>query len=173
MKNKLITIIGIIYVILAIFVTKFLLDRNDFGVFETKDNYYAYNTAISECGKTSLVSFPKVSDYGNFLNEEVYYFADDNILKKGVVVSYSPEENTFTVQNDSYSVNNLLGKPEKGYLLLGVLLCFLTTRFVYLVLIIIPVFILLVYEVYLLFVYLKKGKTRKDLKDETIKENKE
>lgn len=173
MKNKLITIIGVVYVILAIFVTNFLLNRNDFGVFETKDNYYAFNSAITECGKTSLVRFSKVKNYSNLLNEEVYYFTDNDILKKDIVMSYSAEDETFAVQNGSYSINNLLGKPDKKYILVGALLCFLTTRFVYLVLIIIPVFILLVYEVYLLFVYLKKGKKRKGLEDEVIKENKE
>ena len=165
MKSKLITVVGLIYVVLAIFVTKFLLDRNDFGVYELGDSYYMYNSSIVEFNKTSLVHFEKKGDYGNLVGEEVYYFNNDKILKKDELLSFSKDDKSFTVQSGEYGLENFLGKPDRGYFLLGSLLGFFTTKAVYLCLIIIPVFILLVYEVYLLFVYIKKDKKRKVLDD--------
>ena len=170
MKNKVITVLCIIYVILAIFVTSFLLTRNEFRVFELNDSYYIYNPAITEFNKTSLVHFERKEDYGYLAGEEVYYFDNDKILKKETMISFSKEDKKFSVQGGEYEISHLLGKPDRGLFLIGSILGFLTTKFVYLVFIIIPVFILLIYEVYLLFIYLKKGKHGKDLENEKDKE---
>ena len=169
MKGKVFAIICVIYVILSVFVTKFLLDRNDYGVFETKDNYYVCNSKIEEYSGTALVKFNKLDDYNKISNEKIYYF-DEKELKSGTLTSYDKEEKVFTVDENNYSVENLLGKPSNGYFLIGSLLSFLTTKVFYLIFIIIPVLILLIYEIYLLVKYVRNNKERKGSNNEKIVE---
>ena len=174
MKKNIKRIMGVVYIILAIFVTKFLLDRNDFGVFETNSSYYVSNSAIKEYSNTSLVKFDRSNDYSDLIGEKVYYFNDDGMLKDEMLESFDKENKTFNIGGVTYKISNMLGKPSNGYAVLGALLSFFTTKIVYLLLVILPVFLLLVYEVYLLVIYLKNGKNGKDLKNDKMdKKNKE
>ena len=157
MKGKVLAVIGIVYIILSVFVTKFLLDRNDYGVFETKDNYYICNEAIKEYGSTTLVKFNKNADYTTMINEKVYYF-DESEIKNDTLAAYDKDGKVFTIGDTNHEIDSLLGKPEKGYALVGGLLNFLTTKIFYLIFIIVPVVCLLVYEIYLLVKYIRNGK---------------
>ena len=169
MKGKLIVIIGIIYVILSVVVTKFLLDRNDYGAFETSSNYYVYSDKIEEYSNTSLVKFSKENDYTSLINKKVYYYNDDKEIQSDILTDYNKDEKIFTINDTNYNVEKMLGIPSKGYLLLGVIINFLTTKLFYLIFIIIPVTILLIYEIYLLFVYIRNGKSRKSDNNERNK----
>ncbi len=166
MKGKIIAVVGVIYVILSVFVTKFLLDRNDYGVFETNDNYYVSDKTIDEYSNGSLVKFAKMDDYSSLVNEKVYYFNEGKQLKSATLGAYDKDEKVFTIESTNYNVENLLGKPSNGYILIGAILSFLTTKVFYLLFIIIPVVFLLIYEIYLLSIYIRGGKNRKEANDE-------
>ncbi len=168
MKGKIIAIIGVIYVILSVFVTKFLLDRNDYGAFETNDNYYVCDKVIEEYSKGSLVKFTKMDDYSALVNEKVYYFDEDKTLKSAELVAYDKDEKIFTIGDINHSSDSLLGKPTKGYALVGAIISFLTTKVFYLLFIIIPVVFLLIYEIYLLTIYFRNGKNRKEANNEKM-----
>ena len=48
MKKKLLIVTFIIYIIAIIISTKALLDKNEYGVYVTKNNYYICNEKIKE-----------------------------------------------------------------------------------------------------------------------------
>lgn len=171
MKGKIISVIGIIYIVLSVFVTKFLLDRNDYNVFETQNSYYYCNSEIKEYGATHLVLFEKMDDYTPIVGKNIYYFDANKELKNGVLASYDKDEKVFTIDDTNHSVENLLGVPKKGYFLLGTIINVLTTKVFYLIFIIVPVAFLLVYEIYLLILYVRNNKNRRDSNEENVNKN--
>ena len=46
MKKKLLIVSFVIYLVIVLIATKALLDRNEYGVFETKNDYYICNEKI-------------------------------------------------------------------------------------------------------------------------------
>lgn len=171
MKGKIITIIGVIYVILSVFVTKFLLDRNENNVFETEKAYYYCNSEIKEYGSTHLVKFDKLDDYSSLVGNDVYYFDTNKQLKNGKLESFDKKENVFSINETNHTVDNLLGVPKKGYFLLGSVINVLTTRVFYLIFIIIPIAFLFVYEIYLLSIYVRNSKNRRDNNEKNVSKN--
>ena len=162
MKKKLITIVGIIYVILAAFVTKFLLDKNEFGVFETKNNYYVYSDELDNYSKSSLVRFEKNINYNDLINEKVYFFNEEKKIKSDVLKSIDDNGAVFTINETKYNIANLLGKPNNSYVFLGTLLNILTSKVFYLLFIIVPMAFLLIFEIYLFVIYIRNSKDGKD-----------
>lgn len=158
MKKKVLLVLFIIYIIIVLLVTKTLLDKNENGVFDTKNYYYVCNEKISEYDKSSLVRFNKNVDYEAMIDSEVYYYDDDKELQSGKLSLYDKENETFTVNDVSYKKDRLLGKADKGYQFIGSLLNFLTSRVVYLILFIVPILALLVYEIVVFIKYCIKDK---------------
>lgn len=158
MKKKVLLVLFIIYIIIVLLVTKTLLDKNENGVFDTKNYYYVCNEKISEYDKSSLVRFNKNVDYEAMIDSEVYYYDDDKELQSGKLSLYDKENETFTVNDVSYKKDRLLGKADKGYQFVGSLLNFLTSRVVYLILFIVPILALLVYEIVVFIKYCIKDK---------------
>lgn len=171
MKRKILTVIGIIYIILSVFVTKFLLDRNDYNVFETENTYYYCNSAIKEYGSTHLVEFDKHEDYTSLIGKNVYYFDANKELKNDILEGYNKEENYFTIGDTNHDVDRLLGIPKRSYFLLGSIINLLTTKIFYLIFVIIPVAFLLVYEIYLLVLYVRNSKNRRDNNEKVTNKN--
>ena len=168
MKKKVFIILFIIYIVIVLIVTKTLLDKNENGVFVTNNYYYVCNENISEYDKSSLVRFNKKVDYEKMINTNVYYFDDNNNLQNGELSQYDKENETFTVNDVSYKNDKLLGKADKGYQFIGTLLNVLTSRVVYLILFIVPILILLVYEIIVFIKYICQDKNTVD-KDEKKK----
>ena len=54
MKKKLLIVALVIYALIVLMSTKALLDRNEYGVFETKNNYY-YSGEVENYSKSSLL----------------------------------------------------------------------------------------------------------------------
>lgn len=167
MKKKLLIFSFIIYIIIAIIATKALLDRNEYGVFVTKNNYYICNEKIKEYDGSSLVRFAKNVDYEEMIDEEVYYFDTDNDLKKDKLVSYDKEQSLFSINNEVFEGDKVLGRPDKAYQIVGSLLNIITSRAFYLIFVIIPILALFIYEIRLLVIYVAHSKNRKDNEDDT------
>ena len=172
MKKKILIVTFILYLIVAVIATKALLDRNEHGVFDTKDNYYICNEIIKEYDGSSLVRFAKNVDYEKMIDEEVYYFDADNNLKFDKLGSFDKEKETFIINEESYSKANLLGRPDKAYQIVGSLLNIITSRAFYLIFIIIPILVLFIYEIKLLVTYVAHNKDGKD-NDNDKKKSKE
>ena len=162
MKKKLLIVLFVIYAIVALVATKTLLDRNEHGVFVTKNNYYVCNDRIKEYDGSSLVHFDKNADYEKMVGEEVYYFDNNNELQHNKLASFDNEKGLFSVEEDNYDVGNLLGQPDKAYQLVGSILNIITSRAFYFIFIIIPILCLFIYEIYLLVNYVSLNKAGKD-----------
>ena len=162
MKKKIFVVLFIVYIIIVLLVTKTLLDKNEYGVFDTKNYYYLCNSEIKEFDKSSLVRFSKNVDYQKMIESDVYYFDDDSNLQKGKLLAYDAENEIFSVKDISYKKERLLGQADKGYQFVGSIINFLTSRVVYLILFIIPVILLFIYEIYLFIVYLCKGRKKEN-----------
>ena len=162
MKKKLLIIVFVIYIIIALFATKALLDRNEHNVFVTKNNYYICNEKIKEYDESSLVRFDKNANFEKMVSEEVYYFDDNNELKYDKLTEYDKEKRIFKIDSSNYDISNLLGKPDRAYQLVGSILNVLTSRAFYLIFVIIPIFGLFIYEIYLLVIYMSHNKDGKD-----------
>ena len=169
MKKKVLIVFFVIYLIVIIFATKALLDRNESGVFETKNNYYICNKIIKEYDSSSLVHFDKNADYEKLVEEEVYYFDKNNELKVGKLESYDKEKEIFTVDSDAYEKDKLLGIPDKAYQILGSFLNIITSRAFYLIFVIIPVIGLFGYEIHLFMKYLSQEKEKEEDNDKKTK----
>ena len=166
MKKKLLIISFVIYIIIIIIATKALLDRNEYGVFATKNNYYICNEKIKEYDGSSLVHFDRNMDYEKLVDEEVYYFDLNNELQSDKLVSFDKEKGIFSIGELNYEKDKLLGRPDKAYQIVGSILNIVTSRAFYLIFVIIPVVGLFIYEIYLFVKYLSHEKDKENVKEE-------
>ena len=173
MKKKILIIVFVIYGTIALLATKFLLDRNEYGVFETKNNYYICNETIKEYDGSSLVQFDKNIDSEKLVEEDVYYFNIVNELQSGKLVSYDKEKELFNIDGVDYDKDKVLGRPNKAYQLVGSLLNIVTSRAFYLIFVIIPFLGLLIYEIYLFTKYSSHEKNKKGVDNDKKTEEKD
>lgn len=174
MKKKLLIITFIIYGVVALIATKALLDRNEYGVFVTKNNYYICNERIKEYDQSSLVHFDRNIDYEKMIDEDIYYFDKLNILQNGKLTEYDKENGVFTIDDVKYDKEKVLGRPNKAYQIVGSLLNIITSRAFYLIFVIIPFIGLFIYELHLFFKYMSHEKNGKEIDNdkETKKKDK-
>ncbi len=165
MKKKILVIVLIIYALLVLISTKALLDRNENGVFETKNNYY-YSGEIADYPKSSLLKFAKDVDYKELVDKEVFYFDRDKTLRLDKLTSYDEEKEELTIAGEKYKTGYFLGVIDKEYKVLGSILSIITSKGFYFIFIIIPIVILFMFEIYLLFKYVDYNKNRKDNNNE-------
>ena len=165
MKKKLLIVSFVIYLIIVLIATKALLDKNEYGVFETKNNYYVCNKAIKEYDKSSLVHFDRNDDYNKMIDDDVYYFDKNNELQSGKLTLYDKEKNIFSIDDVSYENDKLLGRPDKAYQIVGTILNIITSSAFYLLFVIIPVIVLFIYEIRLFIKYLSHAKEKEDNND--------
>ncbi len=173
MKKKLLIVCFVIYLMVVLVAIKALLDRNELGVFETKNHYYVCNKKIKEYDASSLVHFDKNADYEKLVNEEVYYFDLNDELKIGELESFDKENEVFTIDGVEYEKEDrLLGRPDKAYQIVGSFLNIITSRAFYLIFVIIPIIGLFVYEIHLFKIYLSHEKDSKEEDDDNDKKSK-
>lgn len=165
MKKKILVIALIIYALLVLASTKALLDRNEYGVFETKSNYY-YSGEVENYSKSSLLKFAKNVDYEKLVDKEIYYFDKDANLKYNKLTSYDSEKENFTINGEEYKKSNILGVVDSECKVLGSIANLITSKGFYFVFVIIPIVVLFMLEIYLLFKYVEFNKNRKGNNDE-------
>ena len=165
MKKRILLIIGSLYIIFAIIITIFLFNKNEYGIYETKNSYFICNEAITEYSNSTLVKFDKNNKIESFIDRKIYYLDNNKEVKKEKVESYDKKQDIFMINDVPYESKYFLGQPSRGYILVGTLIKFLNNKIPYLIFIIIPVVLLLIFEIYLLIRYMKKKKDNKDEKD--------
>lgn len=153
-------IIGVLYVAIAVFTTAFLLNRNDYSVmqFGTQSLFIVNEDELQPyySGDTLLVIEKKNSDdikigdkifyYDTYSNEKVIKF--DEVSKKEKITDI---ETTFTTKNNSVlSSEYVIGTEEStsNYVLLGSVLNVLQSKWGFLFIIVFPLFLAFIYEIY-------------------------
>ena len=160
MKKKILVIALIIYALLVLISTKALLDRNEYGVFETRGNKY-YVGEVEGYAKSSLLKFAKNIELDKLVDKDVYYFDRDKILRNDKLTKYDGETEVLTINGENYKKNNFLGEVDKEYKCLGSILNVITSKGFYFIFIIIPIVVLFMFEIYLLVKYVDYNKNRK------------
>ena len=161
MKRVVLSILSIVYVIVSVFVTSCLLTFNDYRVSEFQNFSLIIvneDNQISGYDKGDLLVISNEVDDINSNQEILYYdtYESKVNIKVGKVVSrekVTDTESTFLLDNDKYlSSEFVIGSVSsiKVYPVVGSLLSLLESRWGYLIIIILPILVVFIYEIYAL-----------------------
>ena len=151
--------IEVVIIVYAIILTSFILSRNKYGYTQFGD-YTFYN--VSLIGETNIDNVKKgdllIVKNSNDINKGdlIYYYAvfDDNYLIKSDVVVDAKKEDAaalYTVDdgnNLTVSSNKVLGKYSSVYPKWGSVLTVLESRIGFLFLVLLPIIIVFIYQIY-------------------------
>lgn len=157
MKKKVINVFIIIYIIISIIATLFLLSYNDSLIARYKN--YAIVPMKHSYNKLNKGSLVIVKNNNKFsLEDNVYYFDNTSKIKEGKIETI--EDDALMVNGEVVLKEEVVGKTSKTFTipLLGFLVMLLTSKIGYLVFIILPVLLIFIYEIYLFWRCLKSTK---------------
>lgn len=164
MKKVVINILIILYFLVTIIVTYSLLSYNKYNIVETNDKYVlTLEEENKDFKKSDLIIIKKSNDYkkGDFVFYYDTYATKITVkyAKIGNIKEINNEEQEITLEDDLVlSSENILGKKQNttSYKALGVIFNTLTSKWGYLFIIIFPMLIAFVYELYAIFKEIKK-----------------
>ena len=171
MKNFLKSVfsfIGVVYLVLAVFAIVCLLKKNQYGLpqfgnttlvvaeSDALDNYY---------NKGDLIILKKPDNDSVKINDAVFFYETEfrkNTINVASVTGkdkINDEETTFHVNGTSFSSSYLVGKVDGSvkYPFIGKILSILTSKWGFLLLVILPFFILFMIEIVAIYDELKNG----------------
>ena len=164
-------IIFIPYVIIAIVLTIFLLNYNDYGVTELGSKTLVIvdgDELVPTYNKGDLLVVEKTPNSEISKNDNIFFY-EQNREKKTVVINLAKvinkkdvneTETTYTLEgNTDLSSEYVIGntKNVKVYSSLGSILSTLESRWVFLLLIIVPMLFIFLYEIYAFILEVKKN----------------
>lgn len=164
MKKVVINVLIILYFLVTIIVTYALLSYNKYNIVETNDKYVlTLEEENKDFKKSDLLVIKKSNDYkkGDFVFYYDTYATKIAVkyAKIGNIKEINSEEKEITLEDDLVlSSENILGKKQNttSYKALGVIFNTLTSKWGYLFIIIFPMLIAFVYELYAIFKEIKK-----------------
>lgn len=173
MKKVIKLILGIlvtIYLGVMIFTTSFLLKKNDFGAAKFFNNYLVLvedNVVNSEYKKNDLLVIAEKSSDTIKIGEKIFYFDVLSPTKKIKINEVTKtnkvgeEQRTFTLKDNSVVVaNNVMGTENntKTLSFFGTILYVFQSRYGFLFLVIFPLSLLFIYEIYAIYKEFKNSK---------------
>ena len=164
-KNITLGILFVIYFVFVVIMTVLLLNFNDYGVTEFGDtSLILINDEISNDNykKGDLVITKKKKLEKINIGDEIFTYKIDGkgsvSIDLGKVGNIYPEEEAIAFENGStYSVEYIAGVPEKIYEDVGLVLSVVESKWGFLFIVLVPSFLIFVYEVYSLIVEIKYG----------------
>ena len=164
MKKIIINILFIIYFIITILVTHSLLSYNKYNISEFNNHYLlTLKENIAGIKKSDLLSIKKSDDFK--VNDYVFYYdahgskVTIKIAQIKKIESVSDQEKTIVLDNELIlSSENILGTISNTtrYPLLGNVYNILTSKWGYPIIIILPMLVAFIYEVYEIAKEIKK-----------------
>lgn len=175
-KKILFTIIGVSYYVFALCMTILLLNYNDYNVTQFGEkSLVIINDDISreEYTKGDLVIVDSVKIRELNKGDTLFAYKVDkkgNVnLEVGNVGEIYLEEEAFSFENgETYSMEFAAGKPGKVYEEIGTFLSIVESKWGFLFIVLVPCFLIFIYEVYALIVEVKYGdeeEVQEDKKD--------
>jgi hypothetical protein len=163
------SIVGVVYVAVAVFTTAFLLNRNDYSVTQFGESslfivnedemqpYYCDDTllVIEKKANESIEIGEKIFYYDIYSNEKVIKF--NEVTKKEKITDV---ETTFTTKDNSVlSSEYVIGSESTttDYVLLGSVLNVLQSKWGFLFIIVFPLFLAFIYEIYAIVKEVREG----------------
>lgn len=169
MKKVILDVVIIVYIIIAIMTTIVLLSFNNNGIITMGDkNYYINKVAYENYSKNTLLVF-STSDFNDLVSKNVYYVnGEKNIVTDEVVnvVSEADGEYIINFSQDSIYSSQILGlEITESHSKIGKVITILTDKYIYLFVIILPVFVLFIFECYVLFKFIKRKREQIEVVD--------
>ena len=170
MKKWMKIVIGIvigIYLIMVVFTTAFLLNKNDYGVSKFLNRYLVIvdEESLEDFKKDSLLVIKSVDANDVEVGEKVFFYDTYSVEKKIKYTEVNKKkkinenETTFTMKDNSpISGQYLLGtqKSTSEMHTLGKILNVVQSRWGFLLIVVFPLFLALIYEMYAIYKEFKK-----------------
>ncbi|MDD4035910.1 MAG: hypothetical protein PHS45_01110 [Bacilli bacterium] len=161
-------IIGILvaaFFAFAISMTILLLSRNDYGITQIDDTSLVFikkevSSDKYKKGDLVLIESKKLNEVN--IGDELFIYQLDSTGKVsidvGVVGEIHPEYDAISFENGStYEMQFVIGKTDKVYNKIGAYLSVILSRWGFLFMILVPSFLIFVYQLYALIVEIKYG----------------
>ena len=164
-KRVIFTIIGVIYFSFALVMTILLLNYNKYGVTQFGEtSLVILDEKISmegyDKGDLVLVELPKIEDIKEGDTIFTYRVDKDGVphIEVGKVGKTYPEEDAVSFENgEPYSMEFVAGIPTKTYKNIGSYLSVIESQWGFLFIVLVPCFLIFIYELYALIVEIKYG----------------
>lgn len=165
-KSIIMGILMAVYFSFVIAMTVLLLNFNDYGVTEFGDtSFIIVNDEISndnyQKGDLVIVKKQKLEKFQ--IGEELFTYKVDSkgnvSIDLGKIGNIYPEEEAVSFENGStYSMDFIAGTPQEKHEKIGTFLSVVESKWGFLFIVLVPSFLIFVYEVYTLIVEIKYGK---------------
>lgn len=155
----------IMYFVFALVMTILLLSFNDYGVTEFDGtSLIMVNDRISNAefkkGNLVVVESKKLNEYKVGDHIFAYKIGNDRVptLQVGKIGTIYEEDKAIAFENgETYGTDYIAGVPVKQYEKIGTILSVVESKWGFLFIVLIPVFLIFVYEVYALIIEIKYG----------------
>jgi hypothetical protein len=169
-KKIIMAIIIFVFSCFALCMTVLLLNFNDFGVTEFGDkSLVILNRDISSKNykRGDLIIVEKVA-YDNIKEgDEIFAYSVDGRekvnIEVGVVQELFPKEKSIAYKNGAgFSQEYIIGKAIKTYNDIGTYLAVIESKWGFLFIVLVPCFVIFIYEIYALIVEIRYGEDEDD-----------
>ena len=150
MKELLWRMVLVVFVIIAVFVTTCTLSTNDYNVMQFGNKIWIIAGDNLESYSKNTLLIIKENNRNVKLNDEVFYYAEDNEgnkVKYGQITAIN--NNSYTINSEEIEKSMVIASNEnvKQVAVLGTILSVLTSRYGYLCLIILPILLAFIYQI--------------------------
>ena len=167
-KEVLLTILGVIYFAFALCITILLLNYNDYGVTQFGDKQFILikeDLSIGDYQQGDLVLVKSVKMENIQIGDKLFTYRIDKNKKihieYGVVGDVYETDQSISFENGaSYSIDFIAGKAYETHPKVGTYLSFIESQWGFLFLILVPIFLIFIYEVYALIIEIKYGSAK-------------
>lgn len=164
-KSTISFILFVAYFIFALIMTVLLLNYNTYGVTQFGDkSFVLVSSKISndqfKKGDLVITEHTKITDYAVGEYVFTYRIGADRVptIQLGKIGNVYPEEDALSFENgETYSSEYVAGKPIKQYEKVGGYLSIIQSKWGFLFIVLIPVFLIFIFEVYSLIIEIKYG----------------
>lgn len=164
-KNVLFTVIAIIYFAFALCMTLLLLNYNDYNVTQIGDTSLIIlndDVSIEGYNKGDLVLVESVDIDEIKKGDTIFAYKIDSNGYPQIQVGatgdvYTEEEAISFANGDTYSMKFVAGKPIDVYNGVGTFLGIIESQWGFLFIVLVPCFLIFIYEIYALIIEIKYG----------------
>ena len=164
-KKILFTIIGIAYFAFALCMTILLLNYNDYGVTQFGKKQMIFireELAIPDFNKGDLVIVEQVKLENISAGDKIFTYKIGRNKKAeiqyGIVGEVYVDDEAIVFENgDTYSLEFIAGKAIETHPKVGTFLSIIESQWGFLFLVLVPIFLIFIYQVYALIIEIKYG----------------
>jgi len=164
-KTIVFTIVGIAYFAFALFMTILLLNFNEYGVTQFGKKQMVLikeELAIKDFNKGDLVIVERLELDEIKVGDKIFTYKINKQkraeIQYGVIGNVYIEDEAISYENgDTYSEEYVAGKAIKSHPKVGTFLSIIESQWGFLFLVLVPIFLIFIYEVYALIIEIKYG----------------